>query len=74
MSGTTWEVSGDAAGTRLDKFLADTQRLGSRARAMAALDKGKVFLNDDEAGRADAARRLSAGDRVRVWMDRPGSA
>jgi len=74
MSGTTWEVSGDAAGTRLDKFLADTQRLGSRARALAALDKGKVFLNDDEAGRADAARRLSAGDRVRVWMDRPGSA
>ncbi len=74
MSGTTWTVSALEAGTRLDKFLADQERLGSRARAMTALDKGKVFVNDDEAGRADAARRLESGDRVRVWMDRPGSA
>ena len=27
-----------------------------------------------EAGIADAARRLAAGDAVRVWVDRPGSA
>jgi len=74
MSGTTWKVSAAEAGTRLDKFLADAERLGSRARAMTALEKGKVFVNDDEAERSDAPRRLAPGDRVRVWMDRPGSA
>jgi 23S rRNA pseudouridine1911/1915/1917 synthase len=40
----------------------------------AALERGKVFLNDVDAGPAQAAVRLSAGDVVRVWMDRPGSA
>lgn len=74
MSGTTWDVSAAETGIRLDKFLADAERLGSRARAMTALEKGKVFINDGEAARADAARRLAAGDRVRLWMDRPGSA
>lgn len=74
MPGTTWEVSAAEAGIRLDKFLAGHERLGSRARAMAAVEKGKVFVNDAEAGRADAARRLSPGDRVCLWMDRPGSA
>jgi len=33
-----------------------------------------VFVNDVEAGLSDASRRLRAGDVVRVWMDRPGSA
>ena len=74
MAGTSWEVEAAEAGHRLDKFLAAAERLGSRARAMTAIEKGKVFVNDDEAGRADAARRLAPGDRVRVWMDRPGSA
>ena len=74
MGRTTWQVSGAEAGSRLDKFLADGERLGSRARAMTALEKGKVFVNDDEAARTDAARRLTTGDRVRLWMDRPGSA
>jgi 23S rRNA pseudouridine1911/1915/1917 synthase len=41
---------------------------------MVALERGKVFLNDREAGSGDAATRLAAGDRVRLWMDRPGSA
>jgi 23S rRNA pseudouridine1911/1915/1917 synthase len=41
---------------------------------VAALERGKVFVNDDEACAADGARRLLAGDRVRVWMDRPGSS
>ena len=62
------------AGVRLDKFLASSDRLGSRARALAAIDRGKIFLNGAEATAADAAARLSTGDRVRVWMDRPGSA
>ena len=41
---------------------------------MTSIDKGKVFLNGAEAGRADAGARLRGGDLVRVWMDRPGSA
>jgi len=61
-------------GRRLDKFLADAARLGSRGRAADALAKGKVFVNDREAGPDDAARPLRAGDAVRVWADRPGSA
>ena len=35
-------------------------------RAAAALERGKVFLNGTEATLADAARRLVAGDIVRV--------
>ena len=67
-------VSADEVGLRLDKFLAGSDRLGSRSRAVAAIERGKVFVNDVEASTADAARRLSARDRVRVWMDRPGSS
>jgi len=71
--GMDWAV-GSEAGARLDKFLAARERLGSRARAVAALERGKVFVNGEEASIADAARQLEAVDRVRVWMDRPGSA
>ena len=39
-----------------------------------ALERGKVFVNDLEVTPADAGRSVEAGDRVRVWMDRPGSA
>jgi 23S rRNA pseudouridine1911/1915/1917 synthase len=74
MSGTEWRIGGDAGGVRLDKYLADAARLGSRARAVAALERGKVFVNDAEASVADASRRLTPGDVVRVWVDRPGSA
>jgi 23S rRNA pseudouridine1911/1915/1917 synthase len=73
-SGGVWTVSAEAAGIRLDKFLASPERLGSRGRAADALTKGKVFVNELEAGPRDAARRLRAGDAVRVWADRPGSA
>jgi 23S rRNA pseudouridine1911/1915/1917 synthase len=59
---------------RLDKFLAARERLGSRARASAALERGKVNVNGNEASLTDAGRRLAAGDVVRLWMDRPGSA
>jgi 23S rRNA pseudouridine1911/1915/1917 synthase len=69
-----WHIQADEQGSRLDKFLAATDRLGSRSRVAAALERGKVFVNDVEAGLADASRRLRAGDVVRVWMDRPGSA
>ena len=69
-----WPVGSEDAGARLDKFLAAADRLASRGRAAAALSSGKVFLNDSEAGPADAATRLTDGDVVGLWADRPGSA
>ena len=59
---------------RLDKFLAGDGRLGSRGRAATALERGKIFVNDTEVAVTDSARRLVAGDVVRFWEDRPGSA
>jgi 23S rRNA pseudouridine1911/1915/1917 synthase len=70
----SWTVDAADAGVRLDKFLAAGDRAGSRARAMSALERGKVFVNGEETGPADAGRRLAAGDAVRLWMDRPGSS
>jgi len=68
-----WTVAARDAGVRLDKFLADAERAGSRGRAADALRRGKIFLNDREATPADAGTRLESGDVVRLWMDRPGS-
>src|ERR1700730_10473723 len=69
-----WTVNPGDAGSRLDKFLAAGGRAGSRGRAADALERGKVFVNDREVTLADAASRLAAGDIVRLWMDRPGTA
>jgi 23S rRNA pseudouridine1911/1915/1917 synthase len=69
-----WVAADADAGLRLDKFLAAPDRLGSRARAQAALERGKIYLNGAEAQTADAARRVAAGDVIRAWIDRPGSA
>jgi 23S rRNA pseudouridine1911/1915/1917 synthase len=69
-----WTVSAEDEGVRLDKFLAAAHRLGSRRRASIALDRAKVFVNDVEAASSAGATRLASGDRVRVWMDRPGSS
>lgn len=69
-----WIVSAGDAGVRLDKFLAAGDRLGSRKRASVALDRAKVFVNDVEAASDAGATKLAMGDRVRVWMDRPGSS
>src|SRR3954468_23695375 len=74
MSAQQWVVDADAGGIRLDRFLAGSERLGSRSRAADALQRGKVFLNDAEMSPRDGGRRLSAGDAVRIWIDRPGSA
>jgi 23S rRNA pseudouridine1911/1915/1917 synthase len=71
---TEWTVEEGSSGERLDKFLAAPSRVGSRGRAADALARGRVFVNDQEATMTDAARRLIAGDRVRFWPDRPGSA
>jgi 23S rRNA pseudouridine1911/1915/1917 synthase len=69
-----WIVGPDEAGIRLDKYLAAAGRVGSRPRAVTAIERGKVFVNDREATHAGAGARLAAGDVVRVWIDRPGSA
>jgi 23S rRNA pseudouridine1911/1915/1917 synthase len=74
MSDSEWVVGAGEAGVRLDKYLAAPGRFGSRAKAFAGLERGKVFLDGDEAGVSDAARALAAGQTVRVWMDRPGTA
>ncbi|HZS44493.1 MAG TPA: RluA family pseudouridine synthase [Blastocatellia bacterium] len=66
------EVSADEAGERLDKLLA--AKLGSRSKAKTALEKGRVFLNDKEASLTDAGYAIKKGDRIRLWLDRPGSA
>jgi 23S rRNA pseudouridine1911/1915/1917 synthase len=69
-----WIVGRAEVGVRLDKFLAAVGRIGSRGRAAAALERGKVLVNGSDASLADAARRLSEGDVVRLWADRPGSS
>jgi 23S rRNA pseudouridine1911/1915/1917 synthase len=69
-----WTVEAREVGARLDKFLAAGTRLGSRARAADALRRGKIFVNESEATPADGGRRVAAGDVVRLWMDRPGTA
>jgi 23S rRNA pseudouridine1911/1915/1917 synthase len=74
MSDSQWTVGTDDEAGRLDKFLAAASRLGSRARAVAALERGKVYVNAAEVSLTEASRRLVSGDVVRVWMDRPGSA
>jgi 23S rRNA pseudouridine1911/1915/1917 synthase len=74
VKGEQWVVRPDEAGARLDKFLASPDRLDSRGRASAALERGKVFVNGDEVSLDAAGRRLLEGDRIRLWMDRPGSA
>jgi 23S rRNA pseudouridine1911/1915/1917 synthase len=74
VANSSWRVGTEDAGVRLDKYLASPDRLKSRARAADAIDRGKIFLNDVEATRARASRALRAGDEVRFWADRPGSA
>jgi 23S rRNA pseudouridine1911/1915/1917 synthase len=69
-----WVVTSAETGIRLDKFLASPHRLGSRSRAAAALERRKVFLDEREASVDDAAHLVHAGQRIRVWMDRPGSS
>lgn len=69
-----WIVTTAEQGLRLDKFLAERERLGSRRRASVALDRGKVFINTVEMAKGSASVKLRAGDRIRVWMDRPGSS
>jgi 23S rRNA pseudouridine1911/1915/1917 synthase len=74
VSDRTWLLSDAEEGTRLDKWLAGQERLGSRSRALTALERGKIFVNDSEATPSDASRRLVRGDSIRFWIDRPGTS
>ncbi|MCI0391116.1 MAG: RluA family pseudouridine synthase [Acidobacteria bacterium] len=74
MNNQNWQVSESESGLRLDKWLAAAERLGSRSKALSAIERGKVFVNDVEQTVTGAARRLQTGEIVRLWMDRPGSA
>ena len=74
MRNSQWTAGAADAGVRLDKFLAAADRLGSRPRAAGAIERGKVFVNNTEVDAAAAGKPLAAGDHVRVWMDRPGTA
>jgi 23S rRNA pseudouridine1911/1915/1917 synthase len=74
MSDKNWQVSESESGLRLDKWLSAAERLGSRSKALSAIERGKVFVNGAEQTAANAARRMLAGETVRLWMDRPGSA
>ena len=52
---------GDAdAGVRLDKFLAAPERLGSRGQAAAALERGKIYVNEAEVAIWPTRRRRLA--------------
>jgi 23S rRNA pseudouridine1911/1915/1917 synthase len=70
---TRWIVTPEEQGLRLDQFLAAPARIGSRGRARVALERGQVFVNDAEVLVKDAATRMTPGDVVRLWIDRPGS-
>lgn len=74
MKNDSWQVNATEAGVRLDKWLADATRLGSRAKAFEAIARGKVFVNNVEQTALEAGKKLQRGETVRVWMDRPGSA
>ncbi|MCX6551383.1 MAG: RluA family pseudouridine synthase [Acidobacteria bacterium] len=69
-----WIVDDADADVRLDLWLVRRAGAASRAKAAAWLERGKVFLGDRPAGRSDAAHRLRPGQRVGLWIDRPGSA
>ena len=66
-------IDDSAAGERLDRWLAAPERLGSRKRAADALARGKISIDGTELGVRDGGRILVAGERVRIWIDRPGS-
>lgn len=59
----TLEVSAESAGQRIDNFLLRELRGVPRTRIYRLLRRGEVRVNG---GRARPARRLEAGDRVRI--------
>ncbi len=71
---TAWTIAEAEAGQRLDAWLARRPEVGARARASAWIERGKVSINGRTLALADAGARLKTGDRIQLWIDRPGSA
>jgi 23S rRNA pseudouridine1911/1915/1917 synthase len=71
---TNWTVDVGDKGMRLDAWLAARPEIGSRGKAREAIACGKVYLNKAEATFEEAGRRLTGGDQVGFWPDRPGSS
>lgn len=69
-----WIVESADEGMRLDQWLAGRTDAGSRSRASQWLARGKVYVDGKPAEAAARADRVMAGQRVSVWMDRPGSS
>jgi len=70
-----WVIAADAAGMRLDLWLARHAGAGLALPRRGMAGAGKVFLDGQAAGPDDAAHRLTPGARIGVWMDaraRPG--
>ncbi len=69
-----WIVDSADEGMRLDQWLAGRTEAGSRSRATQWIARGKVYVDGKPADPAARADRVIAGQRVSVWMDRPGSS
>ncbi|MEI6668715.1 MAG: RluA family pseudouridine synthase [Acidobacteriota bacterium] len=69
-----WTVEPTDEGMRLDQWLAGRTDAGSRSRASQWLSRGKVYVNGKPVEPAARADRVIAGQRISVWMDRPGSS
>src|SRR5262245_56016320 len=69
-----WIVESEDAGMRLRKWLGERTDARSRGRAAEWLTRGKVYVNGQPVETESGARPVSAGDRVGIWMDRPGSS
>jgi 23S rRNA pseudouridine1911/1915/1917 synthase len=69
-----WVIEREDRGVRVDKWLARQPEVGSRARAADWIERGKIFVNDDELTYEKAGRRLREGDQIDLWVDRPGTA
>ena len=69
-----WIVDSADAGMRLDQWLAGRTDAGSRSRATQWLARGKVYVDGHPVEPAARADRVMAGQRISLWMDRPGSS
>lgn len=69
-----WVVDAADAGMRLDKWLATRTEARSRSRAAEWLTRGKVFVGGAAVDSRAASRTVTAGLKVGVWVDRPGSS
>lgn len=59
---------------RLDKVLSAMAGVGSRARAKAALERGKVTVNGVQMGAADGGSPVNPGDVLELDWNRPGTS